>query len=247
MTIPTYNLNQTTEAVLNRAKGRVIKKLSKKFSQDVLLQDIDITQGNANTKALELIGELDKIKSLLDKILILSSNKVLRVRTRNLGRVVNKYEFKDNGSFVSFVDALTQLDLIANKVKISLEQLLTNINYVENENIRNINKLLEDIKNLASQTGFYQTANMTFTINGQMITVNQKSNIIGLMTNIGSIINNMNNTIDIAIQNYNDKTTKSNLQRLTPVDALDKEPKLKLKGGRRSYSLSESPLASVYI
>lgn len=68
--IPSYNIGSTEQSRLNAAKFKIIKTLGKKFRNEILLKDIDVTDGSAETTADRLSNillaasfELDKVRS----------------------------------------------------------------------------------------------------------------------------------------------------------------------------------------
>lgn len=225
MAIPEDNLQYTDQAVLNRAKKRVIKKNNDKYSTDVVLQDIDITKGNANEKADQLISVLTSVETNLDLF------KLYYATTANRMTFPNK---------TSLESAITILNTNAPKIKSAksvLEKLVYSLNYVSSQNILDLNVLLEKIQRITNN--LYSDSNKDIHVNAPQLDQERTNVIRKTIGEMDNNINIMNEYLDTAIQNYNDRTTKSNLQRMTPVQATKK--------GGRSYRIPHNYLEDLYI
>jgi len=238
--IPLYNINSTDQGVLNRAKGRVVKKLAKKFSQDVLLQDVDITEGEANDIAEKLVLDLQNLNTLLQQVILLSNiTSVVRGATR-AGAIIN---YPSTTSFDNFISVLTNFNTKAQSIFDRLKRISGSFNYISSSNINNINTLLEDTKKEFDDI-FKDVDAMQFQVNGVALLSSKQEVLTNIVKDISNLLSVSNDLVDFAIRSYNDKTTSANIQRMVAVDAT---PRMQLKGGRRSYSVQQSNLATMLI
>ena len=143
MSIPLYNLQNTDQGILNRAKAKVIQLLSKKFSNDVILQNVDITDGKANEIASAFVLQLQNLLSQIDKLALLPTIYSVAPNAPPNSVVLN---FQSSSTFDTFISTLTQIEAKLNSLASDYNSFAGSINFVSSQNINEINKLLEQLK-----------------------------------------------------------------------------------------------------